>query len=196
MINVLEHIALIVLRILAFTWRIQTTGVSIDNKRGVFAFWHDVMLPGWYVHRTRKCIAMVSKSNDGEKLSRILHAWNIETLRGSSSQSGKEVLQEAIQLLKQDYSLLITPDGPRGPRHSMKAGAIIAALRSSSPLYLVRISIQHSFVFKKSWDQFALPLPFSTITVHYTGLDVDYSNQKEEYVSTLLNKCERILNGD
>ena len=193
---VLEHIALIVLRILASTWRIKQTGEVTNHQPGVFAFWHDVMLPGWYVHRNTKSIAIVSKSKDGEKLSRILHAWNIKTLRGSSSQSGKEVLQEAIQLLQKEYSLLITPDGPRGPRHSMKAGAVIAALRSLRPLYLVNISIQHSFIFNKSWDKFALPLPFSTITLHYTIMNVDYSNQNEDYVSTLLNECERILNGD
>ena len=63
------------------------------------------------------------------------------------------------------YDFGITPDGPRGPRHVFKVGAVYLASQSGLPIVPITVSY-HRFWRLKSWDQFQLPWPFSWGVVH------------------------------
>ena len=76
-------------------------------------------------------------------------------------------MQVMVNAVEQGNSLCITPDGPTGPRHQMKMGAVRVAQRTQVPLFLVGISIKKKKILK-SWDQFEIPLPFSTVDVYYS----------------------------
>jgi lysophospholipid acyltransferase (LPLAT)-like uncharacterized protein len=56
----------------------------------------------------------------------------------------------------------ITPDGPRGPRRELKAGVVMVASQSGLPIVPVGIGFVSAWRFR-SWDQFALPQPGSTM---------------------------------
>ena len=94
--------------------------------------------------------AVISRSNDGELLSTLLKKWGFSLLRGSSARGGSEILADMVEVSKKHY-LLITPDGPQGPAYNFKAGAVIAAQRSGSPLYLCSIKSTQALYFRKSW---------------------------------------------
>ena len=51
-----------------------------------------------------------------------------ETIRGSSSRGGQEALQSMISCIRSKRSVAVTPDGPRGPRHSVRPGIYFATL--------------------------------------------------------------------
>lgn len=177
----------IVLRILASTWRYTFTGEQVSgNLPCVIAFWHEHMLAGWHAHKHKHSIALVSRSKDGEILSDILNSWGIQTIRGSSSQSGTEALAKAVDYISKGHTLLITPDGPRGPRHIFKPGAVVAAIRAEVPLYLAHISEEHYHVFHKSWDHFRLPLPFTRIHISYTLIETSTRAIDQESISSLI----------
>ena len=59
----------------------------------------------------------------------------------------------------------ITPDGPLGPRHVFKAGAIYLASQSGIPIVPITVSYGR-FWRLKSWDEFLLPWPFTWGVVH------------------------------
>jgi lysophospholipid acyltransferase (LPLAT)-like uncharacterized protein len=145
--------------------RIRWIGEPLPEKC-IVAFWHSQMLAGWWVSRNN-AVALVSKSKDGEYLNSILTKWSYKTVRGSSSVSGKEALDEALEMIQNGKAkkLVITPDGPRGPREVFKRGAFIAAAELSLPLYFLSIQYKNATRLPKSWDKFQIPYPLSTVTI-------------------------------
>ena len=183
------RVASILLRILARTWRFSLHG-EFPSSPAVVAFWHDEMLPVWTLFARKKSnlslSALISLSKDGEILAQLLHDWGYELVRGSSSKGGKEALEQMTTLAARSI-LLITPDGPRGPRHQMKPGAVIAAQRACVPLYLCRIKTE-GWRFEKSWDKFLLPYPFARIEVEcreqrsFMAKEVSVAVQESEWL--------------
>ena len=163
------------------------------KKNFVVAFWHGSMMLGWYLHRDLNCAALVSKSKDGDVLANVLEKWNFKVVRGSSHIGGKEALEMMLDLTKQNFSLSITPDGPTGPVHKMKAGAVVTAKKSKVPLLLLGIGIKSKFVLK-SWDRFEVPKPFTKITAIYSEpMHID-DNLSYDDTSRMIEQCEEILN--
>lgn len=165
----------------------------IKNKTFIVAFWHGLMVIGWYLHKNLNITALVSKSKDGDLLAHILEKWNYKVIRGSSHIGGSEAMENMVNLLKQNYSLAITPDGPTGPIYKMKAGAVVAAKKSNVPLILLGIYNRKKIVLK-SWDRFEIPLPFSKIGVYYS--EPIYINNQLDYEETskMILECENNLN--
>ena len=152
----------IIINLLAKTWRIKFEG-NLPESPSIIAFWHGNMLPVWYFFKNKNPYGVVSKSKDGQILSNLLEYWRYSLIRGSSSTDGKEVLNSMIDKLNNDNLLLITPDGPRGPKEVCKAGMFIASQRSQKAFYFIDVDISSKYIFQKAWDKFKLPLPFSKI---------------------------------
>lgn len=141
-----------------------------EEKPLVVAFWHGSMVIGWFLHRPRRdrrAAALVSRSEDGAILSATLEHWGYTLIRGSSNVGGKEAMQLMVDALTDGNSLCVTPDGPTGPRHRMKMGAVRAAQRSQVPLFLVGIAAERKKSLQ-SWDRFEIPFPFSSVSVWYS----------------------------
>jgi lysophospholipid acyltransferase (LPLAT)-like uncharacterized protein len=158
---------------LAKTLRISWRGEALP-ERGIIMFWHGDMLTGWYSVRKRRPIALVSKSKDGNFLAAVLQKWGYKLSRGSSKKNGMEALTIAMQMLKNNEcdSLVITPDGPRGPRHEYKRGAFIASRELALPLFQLHIDYSSRKTLK-SWDQFEVPMPFSKVTIRAERVDAN-----------------------
>ena len=150
-----------------------------ENKNAVYIFWHSQMLAGWFLFRKNKSAALVSKSKDGEILSNLLSKWDYKVIRGSSSKGGKEALAELINYGKKNYSIVITPDGPRGPANEIKNGALIAANDCKIPIIPIRIEYKSKKILLKSWDKFQIPYPFSKCTVTF-GNEYFYNQYLDE----------------
>ena len=186
------RLAKFLINILAFTWRIEYKNANFSRK-SIVVFWHGLMLPGWYAFKNNNAIAVISLSKDGELLANLLSDWGFDFIRGSSSHGGKDVLNEIVEYSGKKW-ILMTPDGPRGPRNKMKAGAFIAAQRSGVPVYLCGINVYCKYTFKKSWDKFILPMPFSKIEINYTGpffIDKNLSrDETDRKIKELENKLK------
>lgn len=122
------------------------------------------MLPYAYLHYTkRKTIdAVISQHFDGEMVSRFLTLQGGGVIRGSSSKGGKEVFRMALNSLKQGRDIGITPDGPRGPRHSVAHGLVSIAMLTKAPIITFNCQAS-SYWSMRSWDKFTIPKPFSTL---------------------------------
>ena len=148
-------------------WLNRSEILGLDNLRQrwdqgehlLFAFWHDqlLLLPKCYPEGPGVKI-LISASRDGELIARTVGFFGMGAVRGSSSRGGDRALREMLAVARQPVDLVITPDGPRGPRHVVKRG--VAHLgkvtgRTIIPLSLV-CSRGHRF---GSWDRFLLPFP-------------------------------------
>jgi len=138
--------------------------------------WHSELLVAPQVYRTLRkkqlTSAIIAQHHDGELIARTLEKINILPLRGSSRRGAKAVLINAIKVLKEGYSVMITPDGPKGPRYSMSDGAVALALRAKLPLMVVNYK-PSSYWQLGSWDKFLIPKPFSTLEIYHQVLNVE-----------------------
>lgn len=180
------------INILIRTLRIKIHDLPDKDKYFVFIFLHSQMIIGWWLFKNRKSAALVSASEDGEILSRLLVKWNYKVVRGSSSKGGKDALKELIEIVNKNHSAIITPDGPRGPAGEIKNGALIVSNRCSIPLIPVKIIYHRKKVLSKSWDRFEIPLPFSECDVYFGNKYSydEYLNEKDlsELKKTISNE--------
>jgi lysophospholipid acyltransferase (LPLAT)-like uncharacterized protein len=164
-----------------------------ENKNYILAFWHGTMILPWYVHGNPNCAALISKSKDGDLLAKILKHWNYNVVRGSSSTGGDIALAIMIDFAKNDYSVTITPDGPRGPAHKFKAGAVITAKKSEVPLILAGVGYQKKKVLS-NWDKFEVPYFFSKAKIVYSEPIFIGANLSYGETSNIISNCENKLN--
>jgi len=174
------------------TLRIKVKNFPELDSNSVFIFWHSKMLIGWWLFREKNFGALVSQSKDGEILSRILNKWEYKVIRGSSSKSGKEALNKIIDFACHRNSVVITPDGPRGPACNIKNGALAISYECKIPIITVKIFNHNKGVLSASWDNFEIPFPFSKCEVHFGEKHFYrqylYGDELEEFKQTLSNE--------
>lgn len=159
-----------------------------ENKNIIVAFWHGTMLYPWFHHRNKNMLGLTSYSKDGDLLAKILKKWNYTVLRGSSSKGGDVALGIMVDYAKNEGSVTITPDGPRGPKNHFKAGAVVAAKKSDVPLFLLGTAYSKKIVLN-SWDSFEVPLPFSKVRLLYSEPIIVDSELSYEATSELIKEC-------
>ncbi|MFH0977265.1 MAG: lysophospholipid acyltransferase family protein [Spirochaetota bacterium] len=170
---VFAYIGFVFIRLLYCTYRIKIINKDIEDniikkgKRPIYVSWHQRFFPGIFFLSGRKPIAIiVSKSKDGDIISKIIQILGWRPVRGSSSKGGLGALREVKRLAKAGYSLGHIVDGPRGPFGEVKPGLLIMAKISGMPVLPVIISAESKWVFN-SWDKFNLPKPFSKIIINF-----------------------------
>lgn len=132
----------------------------------LFAFWHDQLLPLAHAHRDEDIVVLVSEHRDGEYIARIIQRHGYRTARGSSTRGGARGLRTLVRFARDGHDLGITPDGPRGPRHRFKEGALLAAQLTGFPVLPLAAAASSAWRFD-SWDRFMVPRPLSRIHVAY-----------------------------
>ncbi len=165
----------------------------LESKRNfIAAFWHGKMLIPWNYFGGKNFAALVSRSKDGEILTRVLESWKYNVVRGSSHIGGKEALELMRKKIEEGYSIAITPDGPTGPPEKMKAGAVVLAKKTGAPLLLAAVCCEKKKVFS-SWDKFELPLPFSKVVLQFSEPITVKNNLTFDETNLLIKETEKKL---
>lgn len=142
----------------------------LDQGRPVLlAIWHEELfaLTGYGTTvLSGRLATVVSDSRDGEIITQVLRRIGFATARGSSTRGGLKALNQLRQHMLDGRIGVITVDGPRGPRQEAKDGAVYLAQKAGALLFPVRSRPSSSFVFRRSWDHFQLPMPFCRCEVH------------------------------
>ncbi|MEO7998167.1 MAG: lysophospholipid acyltransferase family protein [Gemmatimonadaceae bacterium] len=160
-----------VIRMLARTWRIRAVDrESFDANRAagkgaIFTFWHGQMLPLVAEHH-RPTTVLISDHRDGEIITQIVSSFGCRAVRGSSSKGAARALLQLSRTLNEGRDIAITPDGPRGPRHSFAPGAVVLSQRTGSPIVLLASYAKRVWKLN-TWDGFEIPKPFAKVTVAY-----------------------------
>lgn len=166
LLNLAPPLASVVIRLLHATMRTEILEEEIPRalwsrkEASILAFWHDQLLLMVKGYRGPGASILISSSKDGELISRTMGRFGMTAVRGSSSRGGVGALREMVRLAKVAEDLVITPDGPRGPRHEVKPGVIQLARLTGRPVIPMAFVASRGHRFK-SWDRFLLPYPFS-----------------------------------
>lgn len=163
----IDNIANIVYR----TLRIQelfTRIAEINNPEiqpCIYALWHENQFSVHGIPDKAHLNILISNSADGEIIARTVEKWGFKVVRGSSARKG--CVSSTMQLmtrLKEGECAAIMVDGPRGPLHKVKGGAIKLAKETGTPIIPMHwYSPQKSFVSLPSWDKMKIPFGFCNI---------------------------------
>ena len=143
-------------------------GVREQGQRIIYTHWHRCIFPGVWFWRKRGMVVMTSQNFDGEYITRIIRLYGYGTARGSTSRGAIRVMVELIRHLRQGKDVVVTVDGPQGPRFVAQPGAVLLAKKTGQPMIGFHLSPEKCYTFRKSWDQFQVPYPFSRIVVLLT----------------------------
>ncbi|MES0489596.1 MAG: lysophospholipid acyltransferase family protein [Leptospirales bacterium] len=172
-----------------------------EGKPVILATWHNRLLffsyflSTRYVQKGLKTIVLVSPSKDGDLAATVAEKFYAETIRGSSSRSGASAFLKLVRKMrKQGYSIVIMPDGPRGPCYDFKPGAIQLSSMNQAPIYLLNSTMEKKWSLN-SWDRMSIPKPFSKVQVKVEGpiqIPKDLTDEKIQKWQKDLSK--RLLN--
>jgi hypothetical protein len=173
------------------------------EKPLLWAFWHNRLFTIPYVFEHyfpgRLGAALISQSKDGAIISAIVERFRIRPIRGSSSRGGARSLVEMKRAIEDGYIMAITPDGPRGPRYSLTPGLVKLAQVTHGVILPIHVTYSSFWRFKKSWDGFMIPKPFSTVDITFDVLHEvpDTSTEEEfEYERAKLEQMLRPQHGE
>ncbi len=118
--------------------------------------------------RGRRAVALISANSDGDVIARLIANLGAEAVRGSSRDPKKadkdkgaaEAVSRLSVALQEGAIVVVTPDGPRGPRMRVKAGVAAVSAAAGAPVLPVAYSVRRAKIFR-SWDRFMLPWPFT-----------------------------------
>jgi lysophospholipid acyltransferase (LPLAT)-like uncharacterized protein len=165
LLAVVPFVASIAIRLLYLTIRTEVLGENSLRslwQRGeqvIISLWHDQLLLMVLGYPGKHAKILISSSRDGELLARTLKYFAQDMVRGSSSRGGRAAFRELLNLCKEKTDLVLTPDGPKGPRHKLKDGVVQLARLSGRPVVPMAFVCSRGHRFK-SWDRFLLPYPF------------------------------------
>jgi len=138
--TLLPPVGAAIVRLLGGTMRFETRGAESvdalyrDGKHIILAFWHaqQLMIPLGY--RGAGTHILISQHHDGELIARIVARFGHRAVRGSSTRGGVGALRALIRLGRSGTDLVVTPDGPKGPRQVAKRGVIELAKATGLPI--------------------------------------------------------------
>lgn len=167
-------VASLVIRFTAFTMRWEnkipddTLQYAQENKPFIVCTWHNRLFPcapWWQRQNFPLPHIMISSHRDGFIIASAMRFLNIPVIEGSTHKQAVRAAAKALRVLKEGGSVAITPDGPRGPRYEAQDGAAFLSEKAKVPIILLSYDATWVYVFKKSWDHFKVPLPFSRATM-------------------------------
>ena len=130
------------------------------------ALWHGRMLVALPFHRDREYAVLVSPSDDGGLMDTLLSRFGYRVVRGSTSQGGARALRQLLEILGSGGTIVVTPDGPRGPRHSMNAGLAWMAKKTGFPVVPCGFICDRAWRLG-SWDRFTIPRFGARVAIAY-----------------------------
>jgi len=151
----------------------EVAGQAVREHRSLIpVYWHQHLLFGAHAlldlrRDGLKAGFLVSPSIDGTAPAMLVEKVGGHVIRGSSTNTGARALKDYYEMIvKQQVSPAVTPDGPRGPLHEFKPGAIMLSQITGKPI--LPIAVAHAWTYRfRTWDAFELPLPFSRVAIVY-----------------------------
>jgi hypothetical protein len=171
---VVPRVVWALLWVIGLTWRFRVIAeegvipVVFGQKPGpeIYCFWHQCVLPCTIYFRRSRAVILISRSFDGELITRILCMFGFDAVRGSSSRSARQGLMGLKNVIENGRTAIFTADGPLGPIYQTKMGPIKLAQITGAPIGAFHLQPERAWIIN-SWDRFLIPKPFTRICVSW-----------------------------
>ncbi|MBR1776237.1 DUF374 domain-containing protein [bacterium] len=131
-----------------------------SDMPALYATWHGSQMCIYGISPQEKLNILVSRSRDGDMISKVLNNMGFKTIRGSKGKKGAvEATMQMITALKNGENCAMMVDGPRGPVKVVKDGVVKVAKMAGVPIVPVYwYSTNFNFVQFPSWDKLRMPI--------------------------------------
>lgn len=139
-------------------------------RAAIAAFWHErlPMMPMLWLQARRRVPSLaaaqahvlVSRHRDGRFIGEVVRRFHLDMVHASTNRGGATGMRVLLRMLGQGDLVVITPDGPRGPRRVAAPGVAQLAAVSGLPVLPCAARTTRAIVLP-SWDRMVLPLPFA-----------------------------------
>jgi hypothetical protein len=131
---------------------------SPNGERYIYVIWHEalVLMTAYRV----PVHVLTSLHADGELFTRIARQLNIGVIRGSTTRGGSAALLGLLRRTGGTH-IVLTPDGPRGPRRQLKPGAVALAGMTGMPIVPIGVACPTAWR-PRTWDRMMIPPPWAT----------------------------------
>lgn len=134
----------------------------VSETTCIYSVWHDSLLMPLFLGRQPATKALVGRHQDGTFLANSLAALGISSVRGSSSKGGAQAVRQLLDET-QNCHIVVTPDGPRGPRRTMKDGIAYLASRTGKLVVPTAFACTSAWSWGAGWTDLVVPKPGSTV---------------------------------
>ena len=139
-LNLLPTLGAGLIKLLGKAIRVSTQGgEGVDKlyQKGyqlIIVFWHGQQLMMPLAYRGKLAYILISRHRDGELIYRIVHQFGFRSVRGSTTRGGSLALRQLIRHGREGADLVVTPDGPKGPRQKVQDGVLSLAKLTGFPI--------------------------------------------------------------
>ena len=95
-------------------------------------------------------------------------------------------------MIREGEEVLLTPDGPRGPRYHLNDGVVAIAMKSDLPILIINYR-PSAYWQLGSWDRFVIPRPFGTIDFYLQSVSLKGMDMEEARVFLKKKMLEHAL---
>lgn len=134
------------------------------DARYLYAVWHDSMIVPAFGGSQHATAALTSRHQDGSFVALVLRAIGMQSVRGSTNHGGADALRKLLAVLEHK-NVVITPDGPRGPRRVMSRGMVFLASHSGRAIVPTASCCSSAWYVKGSWTELMIPRPFARVVL-------------------------------
>ena len=188
-------------------WQIEGRNAlqaRMKSQPQIIIFWHEhlfVMSP----LLPKNCSALQSPHPDGKVLAGASRLFGLRPIWGSSNRQAASGLRQLVGEIKSGRSVVITPDGPRGPARTLSMGPVSLSQLTGAPITLAAWSAPRLWR-AKSWDKMRFPKLFGTAKLVYSEpimLEKTKDRKKleaqrksiEKQLNQLVMNCDAIAEG-
>jgi lysophospholipid acyltransferase (LPLAT)-like uncharacterized protein len=159
---------------LAKSWKLEELGrerfeAALARPGMIVTLWHGRMVLAMPAGARANLSVLVSPSGDGQLVLPLLARFGYGHVLGSSNKNPARAVRELVERLDGGGRIVITPDGPRGPRHATNPGPAWLARATGHPILPVGCAAEPAWRLK-SWDRFTLPRFRARVVVSYGPL--------------------------
>lgn len=166
----ISSILALALRLWSTSWRKDDTELArIDkllaaNNRLLLVFWHGKYQPLFTLFEGRKAMVLTAQSFRGEVIEKICRKFGYISVQIPLHKPGEAYpfVRDTLQLHK---SGALAIDGPLGPYHEVKPGAIRLAADLDFLLVPVSVASHPKRTMNNRWDKLELPYPFARVAL-------------------------------
>ena len=165
--------------VVAFRWlgstlRLRPNGgersreVVRSRRPTILVAWHhQLFLVCWLIWkhgvlRGLPVSVLISRSRDGTLGTEVGRLLRADVVRGSTSRGGGPALRQLVRAVAAGRTVLVIPDGPRGPARECKPGVVALAELAAVPVLPLALSVDRGWRLG-SWDRMLVPKPFARV---------------------------------
>mgnify|MGYP000229886446 FL=1 len=160
----------------------------------ILTLWHGrIFYLFYYLRRHPDYFLLISPSEDGDLLARLARLMGYSVIRGSTYKKAVSAARSLIKVLRRNQRIIIIADGSRGPRCVAQPGSVQLAGITGAPIFPMTFGAKNKVILN-SWDQFAIPLPFTCCTLNFSSPISLSQKSSEQTIEEKRLELENALN--